>query len=159
MSKQKIGWQVKEGSGEAIVIHRSFEDVTVNLFDTLPETIEFYKDDFVLDALNGTSIRVQIQNHLRARSTLKNDDGSWTHTDKDLIAYADTYVPSVSAAAQRKVEEYNNASPELKAQLDIERDLEQKLANIKRQTKALKGQQRPQSGSAEGKVVKDRKQS
>ena len=155
MSKQGIGWQVVSGGGDNKVIHRTFEDVPANLFDTFKETIEFYGEDFVLDALNGTSVRVQIQNHMRSRSTLrKDDDSGWIHTDKELIAYCEKYVPSVSASAAKRAEEYDAASPELRELMDAEADINKQKSDLKKRMVALKGQQKPQTS---GTVVKDRK--
>ena len=137
-----------------MVVLRTFEDVSVNMFDTFEETVKFYGDEYCHQSLNGTSICVQIQNHMRARSTAKKDDGSWKYTEKELILDADTFKPSISAAAQRTQEEYDNASPALRILMDEQAENKKRDNDLKKRMVALKGQQKPQTS---GTVVKDRK--
>lgn len=139
MSKQSIGWQVKEGRGDDMIVLRSFEDVSCNLFDTLDENIKFYGEDYVLESLNGTSILVQIQNHMRTRSTAKKDDGSWKYSDKELIEYANTFKPQSGTRSSM----YNDASDEvLKARAIV---------------KAFEKEQKAKKADVPGTLVKDRK--
>ncbi len=140
MSKISIGWTVQEGTGEERKAVRTFEDVPVNLFDTLKETRDFYGDTFVLESLNGSSLVVQIQGHMRARSKArKEDDSGWLYSDAELIKYAGTYKPDTSIRSSM----YDAASPEvLKAR-----------AIVKAFEKSIKAKKDESSGT----LVKERK--
>jgi len=140
MSKLNIGWTVQQGTGEEREAVRTFDMVPVNLFDTLKETLDFYGETFALESINGTSIVVQIQSHMRMRSKARKEDGSgWLYTDAELIAYAATYKPDTSIRSSM----YDTASPEvLKARAIV---------------KAFEKQIKTQKSEEKGTLVKGRK--
>ena len=141
MSKLSIGWTVQEGTGDERKAIRTFENVPVNIFGTLKETVEFYGEDFVLESLNGTSIVVQIQQHMRMRSKAKKaDSAEWLYTDAELTKYAGTYKPDVSIRSSM----YDDASPEvLKARAIV---------------RAFEKSQRAKKDETSGTLVKGRNQ-
>lgn len=155
--KIKTNWEVSKGSGDEREILRSFESVDVNLFNTLKENLDFYGEQFVVDCLLGSSINVKIQNHIRARSALRNEAGDdWKFTEKEIREYVAGYVPSMSASTVAAQEEYKAASPELRAELDNKKEQKRIGKDIDRKIAELKAGQKPQGST--GTVVKDRKQ-
>ncbi len=155
---------------------RTYTGVPVNLFDTYEENLEFYKADFIQDALTGTSILVRIQNVLRARSLfLKDgitvdtsevkgkvrmwkDESDFVHSMQEIKIFADTFKPQMNVAAQKWAEEYEAGSPEVQAVMDAMVEQKAKASDLKKQLDAFKVQQK--SGKkTEGQVKKNRKQS
>lgn len=158
---------------------RDFKAVTVNLHDTYKENLAYYGEDFIQDALTGTSILVQIQNTLRSRALLLKDDitvdksevkgnvrmwkdaKDFLYTMKEIQSFADSYKPQVNKAAQEWAEKYDSASPEMqKAMLalrTIEDEAKQKAKEIKAQMSIFEEQGK--SSKANVAVVKNRKKS
>lgn len=181
MSKIQISFKANLSSDnngkKAKLFTRDFKAVSVNLHDTYKENLAYYGEDFIQDALTGTSILVQIQNTLRSRALLLKDSVTvdksevkgnvrmwrdakdFRYTITEIQSFADSYKPQMNKAAQEWAEKYDSASPAMqKAMLalrTIEDDAKQKAKEIKAQMAVFEEQGK--SSDAKGSVVKDRK--
>ena len=125
MSKIKIDVEVQKDR----VTLRSFNGLTVNLWDTYAENLREYGEEMLQGCFVGTSGKVNIQNQIRAFAAKRTDAGEFENDDASVVKFATALRVTVgrSSELQQEVEKQIAAMPD-KEREEAEKD----LAELKR---------------------------
>lgn len=170
MAKIAISWNANlkdDSKPPKTIATRTFSDVTVNLFDTYKENVEFYGEDFIQDSITGTSILVAIQNALRTESLkLKGDKdavykgpASWLHTVQEMQVFALSYRPELNQATRERAALYAVASAPERELMDEQDAVKKQKADLDKRLAVMRSQSKSSAPVAQPVVVKNRKQS
>ncbi len=100
MSKIKIDVEVKK-DGETL---RSFNGLTVNLWDTHSENLEEYGAEMLHQCFIGTSGKVNIQNQIRAYASKRTEAGEFENDDASVVKFATALRVTVGKGSELRQE-------------------------------------------------------